>query len=127
MSSTVTRGRAASGEAPPTAPVPPREPNGGAAAAVLATGIGCAAFGACVVAAAASEQLARLMTISEPVGPLSGKALVAVVAWLVSWAALHVALRRRDVSLVIAFRLTFTLVGVGLVETFPPVYERFLH
>jgi hypothetical protein len=113
--------------ASPEATDSPREPNGGVVAALLAASIGCAVFGAMVVGAAASQDLAALLTVSEPVGPLSGKGLTAVAAWLASWVALHAVLRRRDVSFPTGFRLALVLVGVGLLGTFPPFYERFMH
>jgi hypothetical protein len=114
-------------EIPPSPADPPGESYGAIVAALLAAGIGCAVFGACVVGAAASEDLEALLTVSESVGPLSGKGLAAVVVWLASWAVLRLLLRRRDVSFTTGFRLTLLLVGVGLVGTFPPVYERLMH
>ena len=127
MSTTATPEPTTTSTGRPASSAPPRERNGGVVAAFIAAGIGCAVFGAMVVGAAASEDLARLLTVSDPVGPLSGKALAAVAAWLGSWAALHLLLRRRDVSVSVGIRLTLALIGIALVETFPPVYERFMH
>jgi hypothetical protein len=120
----------ASGDAPaPTPPAvsdgPPAEPNCGLAAAFLAAGVGCAALGAGVVLTSASEKIATLMTLSEAVGPLSGKSAVAVTAWVTSWLPLHLALRHRVVSFAKVTRTTFLLVALGLVGTFPPFFQQF--
>ena len=60
------------------------EPNGGIAAAVIAAGIGCAALGFLVVAAAASPQVSQWLTFYTPTGPLSNKAIVSSVIYLVA-------------------------------------------
>jgi hypothetical protein len=45
--------------------------------------------------AEASEGIREWLQWSDAVGPLSGKVVVALMVWLVAWAILHVALRRR--------------------------------
>jgi hypothetical protein len=101
------------------------EPNGGVAAAVLAAGIGCAALGLLVVAAAASPQVSQWLTFYAPTGPLSGKAIVSTVIYLVVWPNLHYRLRDKQVDLYKAFMVTILLVALGIVGTFPPVYQLF--
>ena len=78
-----------------------------------------------VVLAESSERFAMSLQYSDRVGPLSGKAIWAVVAYLGSWAVLAVALRRRSVDLVKAAMLTAVLVGLALVGTFAPFFELF--
>jgi hypothetical protein len=95
---------------------------GGAAATLVAAGVGCAAFGVAVVLSESVEAVKQAFTLSTAVGPLSGKAVVAVVVYVLAWLALHVAWRRRPVAFDTVFRCTTALVAVGVVATFPPVY-----
>jgi hypothetical protein len=101
------------------------EPNGGVAAAIIAAGIGCAVLGLLVVAAAASPQVSQWLTLYEPTGPLSGKAIVSSVIYLVIWPNLHYRLRDKQVDLYKAFMITIILVALGIIGTFPPVYQLF--
>jgi hypothetical protein len=103
----------------------PPEPNGGIAAAVIASGIACAVLGLLVIGAAASPLVAQWLTFYEPTGPLSGKAVVSIVVYLVVWPNLHFRLRDKQVDLYKAFMITVALVAVGVVATFPPVYQSF--
>jgi hypothetical protein len=101
------------------------EPNGGVAAAIIAAGIGCAVLGLLVVAAAASPRVSQWLTLYEPTGPLSGKAIVSSVIYLVIWPNLHYRLRDKQVDLYKAFMITIILVALGIIGTFPPVYQLF--
>jgi hypothetical protein len=101
------------------------EPNGGIVAAVVAAGIGCAALGACTVAAAAYPGFSDFLTLYAPSGPLTGKAVVATIIYLIAWLNLHARLRERELSLFKAFLVTMVLLGIGLIGTFPPVYQFF--
>jgi hypothetical protein len=103
------------------------EPNGGIAAALLAAGIGCAAFGVLVVLAETSAAVEDAVTVSEGAGPLSGEGLGATVVWAVTWALLHAVLRNREVPWRPVARATTALVALGLVATFPPVFQLFGH
>jgi acyl CoA:acetate/3-ketoacid CoA transferase alpha subunit len=71
------------------------KPEGPIAAAVIAGGIGAAALGVFTTLAEASTGVKNWLQWSDAVGPLSGKVVVALMVWLVAWAILHVALRRR--------------------------------
>jgi hypothetical protein len=102
------------------------EPNGGVAAAVIAAGIGCATLGFLVVAAAASPQVSQWLTFYTPTGPLSGKAIVSSVIYLVAWPNLHYRLRDKQVDLYKAFMVTILLVALGIIGTFPPFYQLFI-
>jgi hypothetical protein len=101
----------------------PPEPNGGIAAAIIAAGIACAVLGLLVVGTAASGLVSQWLTFYEPTGPLSGKAIVSVVVYLVVWPNLHYRLRDKQVDLYKAFMITVALVALGVVGTFPPVYQ----
>jgi len=80
-------------------------------------------FGILVVVAAASHGAADALTVSDGAGPLSGKGLAATAAWLVAWPALHLTLRHREVPWRATMRVVAALVAVGLLLTFPPLYQ----
>lgn len=71
------------------------EPFGPVAAVFLAAGIGSLVLGILTTLAEASDSFASKLRWSESVGPLSGKTITAVGAFLVSWGILALALRRR--------------------------------
>ena len=100
-------------------------PNGPVAAVLLATGIGSLVLAVLVVWAEASESFTDSLAYSDRVGPLSGKTIWAVVAFLVSWAGLHAVLRRRDVNLRAVWLITLALLALGLLGTFSPFFELF--
>ena len=101
------------------------EPNGGIVAATVAAGAGCAALGLITVAAAASSEFADLLNLYAPSGPLTGKATVSSIIYLIVWINLH--FRLRELSLSRGFLLTMFLLAIGLAGTFPPVYQLFQH
>ena len=100
-------------------------PNGPAAAAFVAAGVGSAALGVFTILAETFERVASFMELYAPVGPLSGKTTFAVVVWLIVWGVLHGAWRNKEVSWRLAWTLTLVLVGIGFVLTFPPVFLAF--
>jgi hypothetical protein len=71
------------------------KPEGPISAAIIAAGVGAAALGLLTTLAEASTTVKDWLQFSDSVGPLSGKIIVAVVAWLLAWVALHIALRRQ--------------------------------
>jgi hypothetical protein len=89
---------------------------------LVAAGVACAAFGLAVVLSEFIEMISAALTLSSAVGPLSGKAVAAVVIYIIVWSALHLAWRHKQVELVRVFRWTGALVLVGLLATFPPIY-----
>jgi len=99
------------------------EPNGPVAAALLAAGRAGAAVGVLVVLGEASEAVHDALTVSAGAGPLSGKGLGATAIWLVAWPVLHILLRRRELPWRATTRTVALLVAVGLVGTFPPVFQ----
>jgi hypothetical protein len=101
------------------------KPEGPIAAAVIAGGIGAAALGVVTTLAEASEGFREWLQWSDGVGPLSGKVLVAVAVWLVAWAVLHVALRRRPYETRRALVISLVLIAVGVVGTFPIFFQLF--
>ncbi len=101
----------------------PALPNGPAAAAILAAGVGSLALGLITTVDEAIEGLAQHLTLNDGVGDLSGKSLVAVVAWLGSWLVFHFLWRDRRVDFGRVFGLTLVLTGLGTLGTFPPFFE----
>lgn len=112
-------------EQPPEEPAEELEPNGGIVAAIVAAGVGCAALGVCTVVAAAVSSFADFLTLYAPSGPLTGKATVATLIYLIAWVNLHARLRYRELSLFKGFLVAMALLGVGLIGTFPPFYQLF--
>jgi len=104
----------------------PVRPNGPVAAAVLAAGIGSLVLAILVVIAEASVSFADSLAYSERVGPLGGKTIWAVVAFLGSWLGLGIALRNRDVNLRTVTIVAAVLIALALIGTFSPFFELFM-
>jgi hypothetical protein len=96
-------------------------------AAFIASGIGTFALGLMIILTEmkAGAGLKAALTWVGPVGPLSGKTGVAVIAFVVSWVALHFAFKNRAITLTTAFVITLVLVGLGVLMSFPPFFELF--
>jgi hypothetical protein len=95
------------------------------AAAFVAAGIGSFVLGLMTTLAEAIESLKEWLQFSDPVGPLSGKTIIGVGAFLVAWPILHVVLRGRRVSDRSVYWATGILVAAGLLMTFPSFFQRF--
>jgi hypothetical protein len=115
VSETVTTGQLQDGERP-TGPV---------AAAVLAAGIGAVALGLLTTLSEASTGVHDFLVFDEDVGPLSGKTIIAVAAYLVCWAGLHVGWRRQNPTLRPILIATAVLVALGILGTFPTFFQAF--
>jgi hypothetical protein len=101
------------------------KPEGPIAAAMIAGGIGAAAPGLFTTLAEASTRVKDWLAWSDRVGPLSGKTSLAVAVWLVAWAILHVALRRRRYETRRALVVALVLIAVGVLGTFPTFFQLF--
>jgi hypothetical protein len=104
------------------------KPDGPAAAAMLAAGIGIFALGVATVLNEASAWLHDLferMEMGLGVGPLAGKTIVATVAFFVSWLILAPAWRRKNPNLKVWFTVSLGLGILGALGTFPPVFIAF--
>ena len=55
----------------------------------------------------------------------TGQPNVITIAWLVTWIVLHVRWKDKDVPLVRVLVVTLALLALGLLLTFPPVFEAF--
>lgn len=98
---------------------------GAASAAFVSSGIGCLIIGLMVTGAEMSPGLRTALTWSNPVGPLSGKTGVGVIAWLISWAILHSMWKDKEMEFGKVFTATLILVALGFLLTFPPFFELF--
>jgi fluoride ion exporter CrcB/FEX len=100
-------------------------PNGFAAAAILAAGIGSFALGVLTVAGDASKSFARHLILYRPTGPLSGVTTIAIAIWLLSWALLASRWRSRNVALAHVLTAAFLFLAASLLLTFPPIIDLF--
>lgn len=101
------------------------KPFGPVAAAFLSAGIGSLVLGVLTTLAEASESIKSSLEWSKSVGPLIGKTLLAVIAFVVSWVILHVVLRGKDPDPKKVFTWTAVLVAAGLILTFPTFFLMF--
>jgi hypothetical protein len=103
-------------------------PDGPAAAAMLAAGIGMFTLGLLTILSEASTGLHDWLEsweFDQGVGPLAGKTTLSVIVWALSWIVLAIGLRRRDVNLKTWFWVALVLGVLGAIGTFPPVFEAF--
>ena len=97
--------------------------DGTAAAAILAAGIGLAVSGIVSAMAEAIASFSAVLVWSKPVGALSGKTIIGLAAWLVSWLVLGLIWRGKDVKFRLVLIVSTVLLAVGVLLTFPPVFE----
>jgi peptidoglycan biosynthesis protein MviN/MurJ (putative lipid II flippase) len=93
--------------------------NGLIAAAMLAAGIGCLFLGIMTSLSEAIHPVGNALNWYNPVGALTGKTIVAIVLWLVSWAILASKWRDQEVDFGKVYMGTLILVALGLLGTFP--------
>jgi hypothetical protein len=98
-------------------------PNGPAAAAILAAGIGCFAVGVLATLGDAFPAVAGFLSFYAPTGPLSGVTTTALVLWLAAWLVLARRWGRRDVAIGWINALSFVLLSLGALLTFPPAMD----
>ena len=101
--------------------------SGPAVAAILSACFGCFIFSLAIVLAVISKDNKETLDWWSPAGPLSGKAGVGVVAWLVSWFILHLLWRWKEPNLKLVLVVSFILLALGFLGSFPPFYEAFEH
>lgn len=104
------------------------KPDGPAAAASLAAGIGIFVLGLLAVLSEASVPIHDWLEsweMGRGVGPLAGKTTLAAIAWALSWIVLGTLLRKRDVDLKWWFAASLVLGILGVLGTFPPIFLSF--
>ena len=94
--------------------------NGAAVAAFLAAGIGAFAMGLLVILNEAGLYAAP--ALYGPAGGVTGRTTFAVLAWLIAWAVLHRRWKERDVASRRVYAVTLSLVALGILLCFPPVW-----
>ena len=99
--------------------------NGPGAAAILAAGIGCFALAILAIAADRSAAIKSALVFYKPTGALSGVTTVSILLWLLTWAVLNLRWRNKKVAAGPLIIAALTLLGLGLVLTFPPVADLF--
>jgi hypothetical protein len=99
--------------------------SGPAAAAVLAAGIACFADGLLSILSAASGSVTEALTLSERVGYVSGLSTATTATFLAAWGGLAIVWRHADPPLARVALVSGVLVGLGLLATFPPVFNAF--
>jgi hypothetical protein len=95
------------------------KPNGPAVAAVLASAAGVFTLGFLNTAGEVIGRVRILLTWSPPIGPISGKAGVAIVVWLVLWALLSARYRGQNVDAARLLMVSWVLIVAGFVLTLP--------
>jgi hypothetical protein len=101
------------------------KPTGPVAAALLATGIGIFTLGLLTTLNEASTGIHDFLDFKDDVGPLSGKTILAVIAYFGSWAILHALWRGKNPVLRSILIATAVLVGLGILGTFPTFFQAF--
>ena len=111
------------------APDPATRATGPAAAAVLAAGIAVLTLGGANLFAAAYQPFEQaLLDVSRllvpagvHVGRFGGEELLALIAWLASWAILHLRLRSRQVGLSNTTGIFVACLLLGTLLFWPPI------
>jgi hypothetical protein len=104
-------------------PPPQLPPNGGAAAAVLATAIGVCTLGILALAGDAIPAVAHILNIWNPTGPLSGVTGLAIIVWLAAWFTLAHAWASRNLDFRRINSVALVLIVAGALLTFPPFMD----
>jgi hypothetical protein len=107
--------------------VPFEKTNGAALAAIVAAGLGVLVLGLFTFLAEVSTATNDALNWWPPGGPLIGKTGIAVIAWLVTWGALHLAWRQREVSFRLWWAVALGLILTGFLLTFPPIFQIARH
>ena len=101
--------------------------NGLVVAAMLAAGIGCFFLGLTTSLAQGSKAIGGMLNFYDPVGPLGGKTIVAVVVWLIAWGVLASKWKDQSADFGKIYKVTLILVGLGLLGTFPLFFDLLGH
>ena len=101
------------------------KPEGPISAAIIAAGIGALALGMVTTLAEANESIKEWLEFNSDVGPLSGKTILAVIVWLLSWGILHAGMRAKPYETRRAVAIASVLIAVGVLGTFPTFFQLF--
>jgi hypothetical protein len=114
-------------ETPSQASPPPLKtvPNGGAAAALLAAGLGCFILGVLTALTSVFDSLSNALKFYGLADDISGISTLLVAVWVVCWLILHQLWKNQHVNFPRVFVFTLILIALGLVCTFPPFVKVF--
>ena len=98
-------------------------PSGPAAAVTLAAGLGSFTLGLLSVLTAASTSISNALTLSDRVGDISGLTTAATLVFFASWGVLAIAWRHADPPLARVAAAAVGLIALGLLGTFPPIFN----
>jgi hypothetical protein len=101
-------------------------PNGPAAAALIASGVGCFTIGLMTTIAEYNTTVKDALNWYKPTGPLAGKVGVGIIVWLIAWAILHFTLKDKNPKIQTAATWAFVLIALGFALTFPPIFGFFV-
>ena len=104
-------------------PIPTDKTNGPGMAAIVAASVGVFVLGLDTFLGEWSPALLKWFNWWNPAGPLVGKTSVAVIVWVVVWAALHAAWGRKEISFGTWWKLSLVLILIGNLLMFPPVFH----
>ncbi|HLE98842.1 MAG TPA: hypothetical protein VI540_03010 [Gaiellaceae bacterium] len=90
---------------------------------VLAAGLASFTLGLLSALAAASASVSDALTVSDRVGDLSGLTTAAGFVFFAAWAVLAIAWRHADPPLVRVAAAAAVLIALGLLGTFPPLFN----
>lgn len=100
-------------------------PTGPAAAVLWAGGIGAATLGLIIPISEAIPAFKTWLTWNPGVGPLAGKTIIPSVMFFLIWFALGMMWKGKNPSLRTAIMVAITGMIIGLIGSFPPVFEMF--
>jgi hypothetical protein len=103
--------------------VPSEKTNGPGLAAIVAASFGVFVLGLDTFLGEWSPAILKWFNWWPPAGPLVGKTSVAVIAWLVVWAALHSAWGRKELSFPMLWKVSLVLIVIGMLLMFPPIFH----
>jgi hypothetical protein len=112
-------------QTPAEADVGPARIDGPPAASLIAAGIGAVALGLFITLAEASTGMKDFLQWNDRVGPLSGKTVLAVIAYFGSFLILGLWWRNKSFALRSVLVVAGILVVLGLLFTFPPIFQAF--
>jgi len=101
------------------------KPEGPVTAAILAAGVGALTLGVLTTLAEVSTSIKDFLNLYDPVGPLGGKTIGAMLVWLVAWGALHMIYRDKEVESRGALTASLVMIGLGALGTFPIFFQLF--
>ena len=103
----------------------PAQIDGPPAAGLIAAGIGAVTLGLFITLAEASTGTKDFLQMNDRVGPLSGKTILAVIAYFASFLILGLLWRGKTFALRSILMVAVVLVLLGLLFTFPPIFQIF--